>query len=239
MDSPATSHEQSAVRIARINAGQVIIVAIITAISGIIAGALTQGKLTSGKVDGLKKELTSSASKVEILQKDLDASAVEREALYRLTADYIEGDLNLTEGKGGIIDTRELSNAELDYRRLRRSVFLNMSVLRANQTILENTLQALTLRGHEWIPAQKNRIISEFPGIKATRLRWLEDVAIPALQRSRDEMRQHPMSQSVASTNVLLPREVWILNKPEDEPKISVVDMQGLRDEVDLLKRSL
>jgi len=46
-----------------------------------------------------------------------------------------------------------------------------MVVLRANQRILENTLQALTLRGHGCIEAQKSRIISEFPESKAVRLR--------------------------------------------------------------------
>jgi hypothetical protein len=101
----------------------------------------------------------------------LDGVTVEREALYRLTADHIEGDLKLTVGKRNVVQPGELSDTELNYRRLRRAVFLNMVVLRANRTILENTLQALTMRGHGWIEAQKSRSISEFPEIKAVRLR--------------------------------------------------------------------
>jgi len=170
MDSPAASEEQNAVRIARINARQIIVVTIITAISA-IAGALIQGRFASEKVEGLRKELTGSASKVESLQKDLDGVTVEREALYRLTADHIEDDLKLTVGKRNVVQPGELSYTELNYRRLRRAVFLNMVVLRANRTILENTLQALTLRGHGWIEAKKSRIISEFLEIKAVRLR--------------------------------------------------------------------
>ena len=253
MDSPATSEEQSSVRIARINAQQVILVTIITAIAG-IAGALIQGKVASGKVEGLKKEITSSASentdlrekvtsstsKIESLQKDLEgpgASAVERDALYRLTANYIEADLRLTAGKRSLVPPSELSDTELNYRMLRRAVFLNMPVLRANGTILESTLQTLILRGRGWIEAQKSRIISEFPLIKATRLRWLEDVAIPQLQRIISGAGM--ATQSVPSAEVPLPREVWILNTPADEPKITVSNMEALSDEAELLKRTL
>lgn len=102
MNSPATSErskDRNAIQIARINARQIILVTIITALSG-IAGALIQGMFASGKIESLRNQLAGSTSKVEGLQKDLEgpgASAVEREALYRLTADYIESDLALTD----------------------------------------------------------------------------------------------------------------------------------------------
>lgn len=245
MSSPTTSdrpEDRNAIQIARITARQVILVTIITAVSG-IAGALIQGMFASGKIESLREKLTSSASKVEGLQKDLEgpgASAVEREALYRLTADYIESDLALTAGKRNVVRPAELSDTELNYRLLRRAVFLNMAVLRANQTIIENTLKTLTMRGRGWIEGQKARIISEFPEIKAARLRWLEDVAIPRLQQSIGDAAARPIVQSVPSALVSLPREVWILNHaPGEEPTVTVTSMAALKEEVELLKRTL
>jgi hypothetical protein len=245
MNSPGSSdrsEDRNGIEIARINARQIIIVTIITAVSG-LAGALIQGMFAAGKIDSLSDQLRSSTSKVEGLQKDLEgpgASAVEREALYRLTTDYIEGDIVLTAGKGGPGQPDELSDTELNYRRLKRAVFLNVGPLRANRTILENTLQMLTQRGRGWIEGQRARIIAEFPELRATRLRWLEDVAIPRLQQSIDEIATRPMVQSLPNAKVPLPREVWILNHaPGDEPTVTVSSIVALKDEVELLKRTL
>jgi len=62
-------------------------------------------------------------------------------------------------------------------------------------------------------------------------------VAIPQLQRKISGAGM--ATQSVPSAEVPLPREVWILNTPADEPKVTVSSMEALSDEADLLKRTL
>jgi hypothetical protein len=227
-------------RIAQINARQAIYIALITAVAGIV-GALIQGYFSSGKIQGLTEQLKSSDSKVEDLKGELagpSASVVERDALYRLTADRLEGDLELTAGKGGGGQGAELAPTELQYRVLRRAIFLNLDVLRANPTILENTLETLVARGRPWVENQRARIVAEFPAIKSARLRWLQDVAIPELQRARSAAGQ--MSQSVPSAKVALPPEVWILDAAAgEEPTVTVTSLSVLNDEVALLKSVL
>ena len=206
--TPSRRDSETEITIAQINARQIILVTIITAASGIV-GAVIQGVLASGKIETLKNHLISSTSKVKDLQNDLEgpsASTVERDALYRLTSNSIESDLALTAEKRNVVKPAELADNELNYRRLRRAVFLNMDILRANRTILENTFDTLTKRGHRWVDGQKARLISEFPEIKATRLRWLEDAAVPRLQHSIDEKERHPLSRSVPAAEVPSPR---------------------------------
>ncbi|KVX19470.1 hypothetical protein WL03_10955 [Burkholderia ubonensis] len=227
--------ESAAARVARITALQAIVVAIITAVSG-IAGALIQSKATSGTIVHLKGQ-------VKGLQTELQgpgASAAEREALYRLTADHIESDLRLIAGKRSLIPPEEVSDTELKYRMLRRAIFLNMGILRANRTILEGTLQTVKKRGYAWIDEQQARVVAEFPELEAIRLRWLEDVAIPRLQHVIDAEANN-VSQSLPNASVLLPREVWILNRTSDndQPTVLVTSLADLKDEVDLLKRTL
>jgi hypothetical protein len=234
-DSPA---DRQALQLARINFRQAVLVAAITAVAG-TAGALIQGYFSSGRIQGLTSKLEHSDAKVKDLQGELagpGASAVERDALYRLTADRFENDFKLTEGKGRSGSTGRLSQTELNYRLLRRAVFLNLDVLRANPTILQNTLDALVARGHPWVAEQKARIVAEFTQIKAIRLRWLQDVAVPQLERAINGAG--PATQSIPFAQVALPREVWIQDSGQP-PTVSVANLAELNEEIDLIKRSL
>src|SRR6266516_2124436 len=124
MKNPDQSETRSAIEVARITARQVILVTIITAAAGIV-GAIIQGVFSSHKNERLATQLTSTNMKAGGLEQRLKESEAEREALYRLTANYLESDLHSTSVKGGdAAESSGLSETELAYRRLRRAVFL-------------------------------------------------------------------------------------------------------------------
>jgi hypothetical protein len=237
---PKKENQQDALAVARINSRQVIVVTIITALSGLL-GALIQNRSTSGKIETLNQQLASSASKVDSLKEDSALSADERAALYSFTSEALEeDDLSLTGGKGELVEPRELPRSEVSYRRLRRAVFLNMVPLRANRAILDNTLEALINQGYEWIRPHKARLVSEFPEIQRTRLIWLKDVAIPALEKSRNELEATPGLQEGPMAKVPLPEPTWIVPRAGMESaKVTVTNLRELKAEEALLRRAL
>jgi hypothetical protein len=234
--------DEAAIAVAQINAKQIIIVTVITAISGTF-GAAIQGYFSSRQVNALKTNLARTTGTIEGLQKELEGpavSVVERKALYQLTADVIESDVKLTSNKRDAVSSDELSDQDLQYKRIRRSVFVHMGELRANTAILQNTLDEVSKRGYDWIAQQKPKIVADFPTIKAAKLRWIEDHAIPALQDAIDEIQRHPFIQNIPRADVQLPREMWILqHKLGEEPTITVTDMTALKSEAALIKQSL
>lgn len=161
----------------------------------------------------------------------------ERLALYRLTADRLQEDLKLTAGKGGRVLPVDLTEADVRYRSLRRSVFLNLMTLEADESVLRGSLDTLEKRGYSWIGAHRARLLTEFPQIKVSRLRFLEDVVTPALQRA---IQQHsPVAQSLPSASVALPEEARILGLASDEPDLTFTSMSAVEEEIRVLKMVL
>lgn len=198
---------EAAITVAQINAKQIIIVTVITAISGTL-GAVVQGYFGSRQVEGLKTNLVKTSGTIEGLREELEgpgASIVERKALYQLTADVIEDDLKLTRNKRDAVSPAELSDEELQFKRLKRSVFVHMDDIRANKSILENTLDEVAKRGYDWVVRQKPIIVADFAILKTSKLRWLEDRAIPALQDAIDEIERRPRIQDIPRADVNCP----------------------------------
>lgn len=235
------SQDPQAVQIARLGFRQAIVVAAISAVAA-IAGALIQTGRLQGQLQTRDERIKSSDAKVKDLQGQLataSMSAEEKAALYRLTADRLESDLNLTVGKGSPeAGGSSLPEAELNYRRLRHAVFFNITTLQGNQAILEGTLAQLAARGRPWVADVKDRVAAGFPDLKTLRLRWLQDDAIPALQHAIAQ--RSPAQQSLPSATVKLPHEVWILDHAAGtEPTAIVSSLDDLNEEVALLKRTL
>src|SRR5258706_1951407 len=97
---PARPESQTAIEVARITARQVILVTIITATAGTL-GAVIQGFVNFRKNNSIHAQLDTTAKRAGVLEKELKESGPEREALYRLTANYLENDLALSSGKEG------------------------------------------------------------------------------------------------------------------------------------------
>jgi hypothetical protein len=229
--------EPQAIQIARLGFRQAIVVAAITAVAAIAVALIQTGRLHSRD-----EQIKKSDARVQDLQGQLaiaSMSTEEKAALYRLTADHLESDLNLTAGKGSLeAGSSALPEAELNYRRLRHAVFFNLTTLQGNRAILEGTLAQLAARGRPWVAPAKDRLVAGFPDLKALRLRWLQDAAIPALQRAIAQ--RSPMQQSLPSATVTLPHEVWILDHAAgSEPTATVSSLNDMNEEVELLKRTL
>lgn len=243
MDDPENhSKKKAAISVARINSNQTIICTVITASFGIL-GVVIQGYFNSRQVTKLKSDLHDSTGTIERMEEKLKGSAIsvaERKALYRLTADVIESDLKLTSGKRDAVSPSVISDEDLEFKRIRRAVFVHMGELRADVKILQNTLDEVSNRGHGWIAPHLPKILADFPTIKKEKLRWIEDHAIPALQKAIDEERDRPMAQDVPRATVKLPREIWIIqDNPGEQPTMTVTDMTALKSEADLIKQSL
>jgi hypothetical protein len=225
-----TSAESTDLRVARVTARQVIVVAAITAISGVVV-ALVQNRDSAPKND-----TASTASSPSKSTGSEAVSTAERLALYRLIADRLEEDLKLTAAKGEARPP-DLTEADIRFRSLRRSIFLNMMALQADELLLRNGLDTLAKRGYSWVDAHRARLLAEFPHIKVSRLRFLEDVVIPSLQKA---IEQHsPVAQSLPSTSVALPEDARIIGLASDEPDVTFSSMAAVEDEVRLLKAAL
>lgn len=235
MGKKPPTENQNAVDGERIKGRSIIIVAMITAVSGVM-GSVINGIFASRKIEGLTQQLTSSATKASALEQDVQESKPEQDALYRLTAAYLESDFQATSGKSSPGIPAGMSETEFDYRRLRRAVFLNLGVLRANSTILGKTLAVVAQQGFGWVAPQKGRILGELGDIKAARLRWLEDSAIPQLQSAVDQASRST-AQTTPTAQVPFPASIRIF---DDNPgAISVTNIEALKEEATLLKQSI
>jgi hypothetical protein len=223
-----TSVESTDLRVARVTAKQVIAVAAITAISTVVV-ALVQSWGSAPKND------TGPTAPVAVEGSEA-VSRAERLALYRLIADRLEEDLKLTGEKGGARPS-DLTEADIRFRSLRRSIFLNKMTLQADESVLRSSLDTLGKRGYSWVDAHRARVLAEFPHIKVSRLRFLEDVVIPSLQKA---IQQHsPVAQSIPSISVALPEDARVIGLASDEPAVTFSSMAAVEEEVRVLKEAL
>ena len=202
-------------------------------LAGFLAGIGTyKGVLEIAKLEGISKSELAG-----LRQGSLDTvSGAQKEALNRLVADRLQWSLQESEGKAsGNDDERN----EIQYKRLRKAVFLNLLGFQADSTILKDALESLNRRGHTFVAVHITRIVAEFPRIKAAKLRWLEDQAIPALRQDIELLRQSPVQRG-AEASVVLPRIAWILDHAQgSEPEKTVQDMSLLEEEVAILKKTI
>lgn len=180
-----------------------------------------------------------SKSKLVDLQKHslYTVSVSQRKSLNRLVADRLEWSMKESEGK--IRHRSDFSRDEYDelqYKRLRKAVFLNLLCFQADGVILEDSLKSLNRRGYTFVAKHITRVVADLPRIKSAKLRWLEDQAIPALRR---DMERETLKQGFSAL-VVLPKVAWILDHTqESEPKELVYDMSLLQEEVSLLKEKM
>jgi len=112
--------------------------------------------------------------------------------------------------------------------------------LEADPQILQDGLAMMVKRGNAEAGKFAKRLESELTEIKAEKLRWLTDDAIPALQKSIDSLHSNPMRQGQASAVVVLPKIAWVLNhKPGEEPNVTVTSMALLKEEIETIKNSI
>jgi len=207
----------------------------------LFAGFLAGIGAYKGVLEIAKLKVISESELSDLRQSSLTRlSSSQRKALSRLVADRFEWILQESEGKSvNRSDSGSDEYNEMQYRRLRRSVFFNLRYFQADETILKEALESLNRRGHSFDSVHITRIVAELPRIRAARLRWLEDEAIPALRRDMELLSQRP-TQREAEAYVVLPRIAWILNHDQgNEPKVGVRDMSSLEEEVSLLKETI
>jgi len=191
--------------------------------------------------------LLFSVSTVFVLQKEIIKTTEQdltahKTALYPKVANHLQNELSETGiptggGKGGKIRKSSLTTEDEYYRRLRKAIFLNLLNFQANNKILEGTLNLMIKRGFNISEYQKKMAISELENIKKNKLRWLEDLAIPALKEDIKKLSRS-VSQSSAQACVNLPEIAWILKHKETEiPKECVSNITILENEVSLLKK--
>jgi hypothetical protein len=187
--------------------------------------------LASTAMDGFTRKPGSEGQRREDPKEMTD----QQKALDRLVANRIEAELVESGGKqvpGPSTAGQDAS--EVFLKRLRKAVFLNFLAFQASDEILKGGLNALARRGIPVTEVQAGKLMVEMPELRAARLRWLEDQAIPALQKDIDFLNVNPQEQRSASAMVPLPKLVRIL--PDAEATEAVQNMSVLREEVELLK---
>jgi hypothetical protein len=191
-----------------------------------------------------KSKLEEAKKHIKQLEAELaskgEVKNSEKEALYRLTADRLESAFSATSGKGRFI-TDEAELQDINYKRLRRAVFMTMYALNADQAILERTFDILEKRGYAEVREHRERCLKEFAAIRKEKLRWLQDVALPEMEKVASATRQSK-SQNAPVATVRLPRTVWILNTDsggDASVSIGLIEHDNLKSELDLIKRVL
>jgi hypothetical protein len=164
------------------------------------------------------------------------ASELERRALYIILADRLEAELRTTAGKRRMVE-EGASAEDVDFKRMQRAIFFNISALQADPVILGYTLDELEKRGHRFVRTIRPRVLAEFPALRQARLRWLEDKAVPALEA---EIRSMGAAQQQPFARVPLPKILLIKQSPAgSEPTASVSNLGALEDEIRLIKGTL
>jgi hypothetical protein len=188
-----------------------------------------------------QQEVARLESELAVARKSLQDVAqittTQRTALNRYITDRIEKVLFETSGKWRSVSKSE----QIMVRRvlLRRAVFLNMLAFEADGDILRSALEHLVNRGHSDLKPAIEEVVIDLPNLKVSKLRWLEDEAIPALAEDIQKLRMSPVQRGPIAT-VPLPQEFVVVNVSEfGQPVAHVTDMASLQEEVALLKKSL
>lgn len=200
-----------------------IILAVLSGISGVVEST------TNSKVKALEMQLQLS----EVTAKE------RRDTLARMVASKLGSVYRRAEGKSRAIDYQE-EIAAVHEKLLRQAVFFHLLSFNADAEVLEKALRILVSRGHRDAEHHISTIVKDLPKLTAIKLRWLEDDALPALQRDIEHLKARPMVQRSPAASVILPRELWLMNHEKgDEPTTTVMDINELKKEVALLKMKL
>ncbi len=185
-------------------------------------------KVKYDSLSDINKQLEQNVS----IQQDIISDLVMNTIIQSL-----ETDLVATSGKSQIKNKIE----DVDFKRMRRAVFLNFLSFNADPNILRRTL--ITYRKQNAEPSLNdiNRIISDLPNLMRVRLKWLKQEAIPALEADIKFLEESPITQRSAFASVKLPPEAIILEVSEDNGgnKETVEDLTALKKERDLLIKTL
>jgi hypothetical protein len=149
----------------------------------------------------------------------------------------LESDLRVTSGKGQYAPQIE----DINYKRLRRAIFLNFMIFNADINILKQTLNIYNEQTKEFSPEDINKIISDFSNLMRVRLTWLKQEAIPALEADIRHLEEHPMEQRAASAIVKLPKEAIIFEVSNDlgSNTVMINNITILEKEKNLLMKKL
>jgi TolA-binding protein len=170
-------------------------------------------------------------------QEAAQRGATQRDALDRIVADAFEQVFAESAGKMGSVPPSE--QAKVRGSLLRRAVFINILTFQADGDILRSALQHLVSRGFPDLKAAAEEVVRDLPNLKVLKLRWLQDVAIPELNKAIDKASRSPM-QAAVQAKIPLPREFVVLDVAEfGQPSITLTDMVKLQQELDLLKKSV
>jgi hypothetical protein len=163
-------------------------------------------KARDAHIAALEKELGQRNKEIDTLRAQIgqvqEKAAQEREAFRQLAAASLEDDLAQTREKG----ESPLASQDVQLRRARQALFFNISIFPKNPEPLRAALEILvrrTLINREITET----LLSEANEIRAARLTWVRDVAIPALHLATTELGP---GQSGLSANVELPPEFCI-----------------------------
>lgn len=166
-----------------------------------------------------------------------EVSQVERETFYRIVENYLEEDLAATSSKLTSLPNG-VSADDVNYNRVRRAVFLNMSNLGANKKITEQSLDLLAKRGFAFVPKTKPRLVAEFSQLRGMKLRWLKDVVTPAIAVEVAKLSSSP-GQYDLSVSVPLPIELTAVPGSAEQATKTFTSQAQVDAEIDLIEHVL
>lgn len=215
--------EPHQVSVARYALWQAVICAVITAVAGLL-GAWLHGEFGESTSTSVKRVAGLRAQVTEL-----------KNDLYILVGNSLEKSLRYSEGKQAFAPN--VDKHELEYSRLKRAVYDNMKILKADPTVLDGTIDFLAKQDQSWIAAHKARLSGDFQNIINVRLAWLKT----ARERLKEaEANWRPESQQRPYADVALPEAVWILRDTStDRPTERVTDEDALNEEITLLQQSI
>lgn len=207
-------------------------------------------KLASKGTQELAQVKTDLAAAQRTLEEREAAVAAERELTSRLVADRLMGGLSVARVRGKVSrgggpgrrgdnpsEPAIQDSAEVYLNLLKRSVFENLAVFDGDASVLEGALRSVVRRGRTEFERHTATVVEDLGDIMRMRLRWLEDIAIPALQ---EDIRSIGVEQRSPMARVLLPRALWILDyAPGKEPATTVFSITQLRSEASFIKGKL
>lgn len=184
----------------------------------------------------ISKEIKTNSSKTTTINSKKYADL--EEIAHRNVIDGIHRDSDVTMKLPMIKEYPGLTIEEVEYRGLKKAVFLRIFFFKANQDILFDALKKAGREGVKGITKPNlERLKGEYQDILRARLKWLKTEVIPKLNQHALQTEQQQQQQACSPISIAIPKDFWVL--PDFSIEVSVCDLPTLEAEIDIIQYEL
>lgn len=194
--------------------------------------------LVSTIVDGVmvrpsKKEKQEQEKRMDLLS-DMISKEMEKKMLVpssdtgvKSVEPLIETNIDGTMDSVTIEGDEVIPDSIVEYNNMKKTVFLSIHDFGADKALLSESLDKLE-EEHTEVKRSKEKILKDYNELANLKEKWLEEEAIPAIEKSKSEGNDNPR------VIIELPNELVVSSKGNNRVEIS--NLNELKEEVEMLR---